>query len=171
MKYCEVGQHEVAALWKAKRKDPKTGEIIQQACCKDCIGRAPIKSRPTKKENAADLNVFFANASLVFPERCENCGKRLDSSNAMARRSQTCHILPKTKSGGFPTVATHPANKVFMCCFAGCYGHGDWDNQDAEKRKTMPVYKLAVERFRKFENELTEPEKIKAYRYLGIEGQ
>lgn len=171
MKYCEVGQHEVEKLWKSKRTDKKTGKVLQPACCKNCIGREPIKSKSKQKESAKELNVFFADASLVFPVYCENCGERLLNTGSFTRRSQTCHILPKTASGGFPSVATHPANKVFMCCFHGCHGHGDWDNQDAEKRKKMPVYEKALERFRKFENELTESEKIKAYKYLGLEGQ
>lgn len=170
MKYCEVGEHEVSALWKAKRKDPKTGEVIQKSCCKNCMGREPIKSKK-KSENTEGkkaLEVFFADASLVFPTTCENCGQKLDNSTAFARKSQTCHILPKTKNGGFPSVASHPSNKVFMCCFNGCNGHGNWDNQDAAKRKTMPVYEIALKRFREFEKELTEPEKIKAYKYLGL---
>ncbi|MNK78051.1 hypothetical protein D3C87_976690 [compost metagenome] len=171
MKYCEVGEHEVNQLWKAKRTNKNTGEVIQLACCKDCVGREPIKSKTKQKDNTKELNVFFAEASLVFPKYCENCGEKLLNTGSFTRRSQTCHILPKTASGGFPSVAIHPANKVFMCCFTGCYGHGNWDNQDAAKRKTMPVYKKALERFREFEKELTEPERNKAYKYLGIEGR
>jgi hypothetical protein len=168
MKYCEVGQHEVKQLWKSKRTNKNTGQVIQQACCKDCIGKTPIKSKSKKKESSKELNVFFADASLVFPVYCENCGEKLLNTGSFTRRSQTCHILPKTASGGFPSVATHPSNKVFMCCFSGCYGHGNWDNQDANKRKSMSVYDLAIERFRKFEHLLTEQEKLKAYKYLGL---
>lgn len=166
-KLCEVGNHQVTALWKAKRTNKDTGEVIQQACCKNCMGRTPIKSKPNtgNKEEKQKLNVFFASQLLDIPKTCENCGERLDRSNPFAIRSQTCHILPKSK---FKSIATNPQNKVFMCCFHGCNGHGNWDNLDAEKRKSMKVYTLAIERFRTFENELTQSEKIKAYIYLGL---
>lgn len=171
MKFCEVGKHEVSQLWKAKRINKATGEVLQHACCKNCMSRTPIKNNPSSKlktEVKKKLNVFFAEQSLVFPERCENCGERLDKSSAFSRRSQTCHILPKSENSGFPSVATHPSNKVFMCCFGGCYGHGKYDYNDANTRKSMPVYQLAIERFRSFENHLTEKEKINAYKYLGL---
>lgn len=168
MKYCEVGQHEVHALWRSKRVDKNTGEVLQKSCCKDCMRREPIKTATRTKKESKELKVFFADAAISFPDRCENCGAKLQKGDLRTRKAQTCHILPKTKNGGFPTVAAHPSNKVFMCCFGGCYGHGNWDNQDSAKRKTMPVYKIALDRFRKFENLLTESEKIKAYKYLGL---
>lgn len=165
MKHCDVCGKDVEKLWHSRRTDKNNGKIIRPSRCTNCINK---QWTPKKPENKEELDVFFANASLVFPDRCENCGKKLNKSTAFDRRAQTCHILPKTKNGGFPKVAIHPSNKIFMCCFSGCYGHSNWDNQDAAKRKTMPVYKLAIERFREFEDSLTESEKIKAHKYLGI---
>lgn len=173
MKRCEVCNKDVPVLWKSKRTNKQTGEVIQPACCKRCMPKQAIKSS-TKPSNESkvlksDLNVFFASQALVFPDHCENCGERLDKSSLFAKRSQTCHILPKSNNSGFPSVATHPQNKVFMCCHHGCHGHGDWDNLNADKRKTMPVYEKAIERFRSFENDLSEKQKIKAYKYLGLD--
>lgn len=168
-KYCDVGKHEVQSLWKARKKDPKTLEIIQKSCCKNCMHREPIKSKSfssKSSEEKKELNVFFACQSLLFPKQCENCGSMLDQSSVFARRSQTCHILPKSI---FKSVSVHPQNKVFMCCFGGCYGHAKFDDGDSKTRKSMLVYKLAIERFRSFENQLTISERIKAYKYLGLD--
>lgn len=120
-------------------------------------------------ETKKDLNVFFASMALVFPGYCENCGEKLKNYSPFDRRKQTCHILPKTENGGFPTVATHPQNKVFMCCDSGCYGHSKFDNGDSSDRIKMNVYNLAVERFKTFEHLLTPRERIKAYKYLKID--
>lgn len=177
MKFCEVGRHEVALLWKAKRTNKDTGEVIQAACCKSCMGKASIRIpiNKAKKSSAKDLdfknklNVFFANQSLSFPKICENCGKNLDNSSVFARRSQTCHILPKNKNSGFPSVSDHPENKIFMCCFGGCYGHAKYDNSDAEVRKGMKVYDIAIERFKSLKNHLNQKELFKAYKYLGLD--
>lgn len=174
-KYCDVGGHVAPNLWDRRIKDKLTGKITQKSCCKNCLHKREKKSDKKKdpeKETATfkkDLNVFFASQILVFPKHCENCGHVLDTSSPFAKRSQICHILPKTKNGGFPSIATHPSNKIFMCCFRGCYGHGKYDNGDAETRKSMKVYQIAIERFRSVENELTEKEKMKAYKYLGLD--
>lgn len=170
-KYCDVGKHEVEKLWKARRRDPNTREIIQESCCQSCMKREPIKSKPkylTEEEvqRKKELNVFFASQTLVMPNNCEECGHKLDKSSTFALRAQIAHILPKSI---FKSVATHPQNKMFLCCFNGCYSHAKFDNGDAKTRQSMKVYDLAIERFRSFENELTEAEKIKANKYLGIQ--
>lgn len=166
IKYCEVGQHEVTHLWHSRKTDKRTGEVIQQSCCKSCMGKqSVVKMAKTSRKNEIkkQLNVYFASQALVFPARCENCGEYLDQSE---KRSQTCHILPKSI---FKTVATHPANKIFMCCFSGCYGHAKFDDGDSKTRMSMPVYSLAVERFKSFENDLYLKDKIRAYKYLGLD--
>lgn len=166
-KWCDKGNHEVNSLWLARKTDKQTGEIIQPATCKSCMARTTVKKSKAIKEDKKEINVFFASQALIFPMFCENCGERLDSSSMFARRAQTCHILPKRKNM-FKSVATHPQNKMFMCCFHGCHGHGTWDNTDAERRKRMKVYELAIERYRQFEDVLTEAERIKAEKYLGL---
>lgn len=165
MKFCEVGQHEVKVLWRSRKTNRETNEV-SPSCCKNCMSKTPIKSK-VKKEKDQELEVFFASQSLVMPELCENCGERLDLSTLFSRKAQTCHILPKSL---YKSVKSHPQNKLFMCCFHGCHGHGNWDNLDSTKRKSMDVYELAIKRFRMFENTLSEQELIKAYKYLGLEG-
>lgn len=163
MKFCEVGSHEVSSLWRSRKTNRDTGEVTP-SCCKSCMVRVPIKNKPKDKKDP-ELEVYFASQAMVMPERCENCGERLDLSDSFSRKAQTCHILPKSI---FTTVKSHPQNKMFMCCFHGCHGHGVWDDNDSVKRKSMKVYKIAIERFNEFESELSEKDKIKAHKYLGI---
>lgn len=163
MKYCEVGKHKVNALWRAKRTNRETGEITP-SCCKDCLPKAALKKNKAKKESP-ELKTFFADAALVFPERCENCGERLDNSTSFARKAQTAHILPKSI---FKSVSAHPSNKMFLCCFHGDHCHGNWDNLDADKRKTMPVYQKALERFKSLKKHLNSKDMIRAEIYLGL---
>lgn len=164
-KFCEVGRHTVPSLWRAKRVNKDTGEVIQQSCCKSCMSRQPIKPSVKKSTEKKELNVFFANQMLEIAIRCENCGSKLDHSSSFAIRSQTAHILPKSK---FKSVAMHPKNRMFLCCFGGNYCHSLWDDHDAEKRKTMPVYKLALDRVNELGHLLTNAEKVKALKYLGL---
>jgi len=137
--------------------------------CKDCAMKPENKKKdPAKDKIKKDLNVFFAEQALVFPERCEECGDRLNGSTMFDRRKSTCHILPKTASGGFPSVATHPQNKLFMCCMGGCHGHERFDNGDANDRIKMNVYSKAVERFKTFEHLLTPREHVRALKLLKL---
>lgn len=162
-KWCEVGEHFVPALWKAKSK-------VQQSCCKGCLHKAPVKADKAKEVVKQERNLFFAEQALVFPVNCENCGRALNPIDNKDRRAMTCHILPKKEGhGGFPSVALHPQNKVFMCWNRGCYGHGQYDNGDASTRIEMAVYQLAVERFRMFEQELTPNEHVRALKYLKLD--
>lgn len=135
--------------------------------------RKPISSSSSKvdnsatKEQKAALNVFFASESLIIPPACENCLKPLKLNNAFERRSVIAHILPKSDKSGFPTVATHLKNRMFLGKWCGC--HGNWDNKDAAARQKMNCYPLAIERFRKFEHLLTGHEHNKALKYLGLD--
>lgn len=168
-KFCDVGQHKVSVLWRSRKKDIKNpGQNIQDSCCKNCMSKVPKKVSKEKMEVKQGLNVFFANQALQFPFACENCNQPLNARSSWDKRKSTCHILPKSEKSGFPTVAIHASNRVFMCCDAGCYGHDQWDGGDASDRLKMPVYSLAIERFRTFEDLLTSKEKIKAYKYLGL---
>lgn len=145
-------------LWKSNPK-----------LCKSCAGK-PKHQKPKKEkmEVKKGLNVFFASQALQFPSHCENCERPLLPYTSFDKRKMTCHILPKTAHGGFPSVAIHPSNRIFMCCDDGCYGHGKWDNGDASDRIKMNVYNLAIERFEALKSLLSPKELIKANKYLNI---
>lgn len=116
-----------------------------------------------EKSFKAELNVFFANQTLIMPSTCDNCKQPLQAFNSFERRCCMAHILPKSK---FKSVAMHPQNLLFICAKAGC--HSIWDNSDAEKRSKMNCYPLAIERFEQFKSLLNSKELLQAYTYLGI---
>lgn len=150
-----------SVLWKSNPK-----------LCKSCAGKPKYqKVKKDKLEVKQGLNVFFANQALQFPFACENCNQPLNARSSWDKRKSTCHILPKSETSGFPTVAIHASNRVFMCCDAGCYGHDQWDGGDARDRVKMPVYKLAIERFQAFKSLLTPKELIKANKYLNLNNE
>lgn len=140
--------NEPARPFKVKHQKSKTIEQIQ-------------------KQN--ELNVFFADQALQVPERCENCNKRLNAFHAWSRRFVTAHILPKADNY-FPTVATHPMNRMFLgvTMFSECNCHTMWDNGDAETRKGMRCYKIALERLEGFKQLIPANKQGKAEKYLGL---
>lgn len=123
-----------------------------------------------KEQFKKSLNVWFANQMPYIPANCENCGHLLKATTSEKKRFVTAHILPKTKEGGFPAVATHPQNRMFlgMGLFSDCDCHTVYDHATAEERASMKCHSLAVERFKQFRHILTPKELIKASDYLKI---
>ena len=68
VKFCDVGQHEVSVLWRARTK-------VQQSCCKNCLGkvseRKPIAPQSDKKLD--ELKVYRKNRDQYFKDHpvCE----------------------------------------------------------------------------------------------------
>lgn len=84
------------------------------------------------------LGTFFASQTLVMPKCCEECGNVLPVTPSWMRRACIAHILPKRPDYGFPSVAIHPMNKIFLC--PDC--HTNMDNLGDRfilKMKTLPV--------------------------------
>ena len=114
------------------------------------------KHNKEKKAFKADLSVYFASQILEIPPKCENCKTDISwQRKSHFARNLVAHILPKRKVGGFPTVATHPKNRVFLC--GDC--HSDYDNKGADFAPTMACFPLICERFLEFESLLTESDK------------
>lgn len=138
--------------------------------CKSCAGKPKHqKVKKEKMEVKQGLNVFFASQALQFPSNCENCNHPLNPYTSFDKRKMIAHILPKTGNGGFPSVAIHPQNRMFLCCMEGNWCHEKWDQGDASDRIKMPVYSLAIERFEAFKSLLSTKELIKANKYLNLE--
>jgi len=146
---------------------PKTGNCKKENCsyqgyllggfCKNHYweNRQKIKSisnqNIAKKEVKKEMNVFFASQLLQHPENCEECGISLRASKAINPRSIIAHILPK-RTSGFPSVASHPQNRLFLCLEC----HGNYDNKGWEFVATMRVFELAKERLSCFIDCLTD---------------
>lgn len=56
----------------------------------------------------------MASQALTMPERCEESGRPLPKSPEWMRRACIAHILPKRPDFGFPSVAIHPQNRIFL---------------------------------------------------------
>ncbi len=137
-------------------------------------GRSTISSKPkvltdTEKTDKQKLDEFYSRIALRMPYNCENCLKPLYAFNKTAKRSVTCHLLPKSI---FESIATDPQNIVFMGAdYIGCpcNCHDRYDS-NVDTRIKMPIYKVALERFEtdlKFK--LTPRELKQAFTYLNIE--
>jgi len=102
------------------------------------------QERTRTKKEAAD---WYGVQTLQAPACCENCGRSLESTINFHPRAHICHIVKKTKSGGVPSVATHPRNRWFGC--KSC--HDGYDIMMDEKEFTdvvqMKVWPKIVERF------------------------
>lgn len=111
--------------------------------------RAKINAKKPKAkakfERAKTLGVFFANQTLTMPLNCEECNALLPKSPDWLRRACIAHILPKREIYGFPSVAIHPQNKIFLC--PDC--HTNMDNLGVDrilKMKTLPIMQERVKK-------------------------
>ena len=129
--------------------------LIAKRCQKHYwIHRKKVNQDKPKKERP-DLKTYFANQILQIPTKCEECGADLTYWKKQMPKAIIAHILPKRVTGGFPSVATHPANRMFFCP-TPC--HADYDNKGndhALKMKSLPIIR---ERFDIFKGLLTESE-------------
>lgn len=135
--------------------------------------RTAIQSKPktltkVEKQFKAELNVFFASQTLIMPFICDECQQPLYAFTDQEKRCCIAHIVPKSnkQTVGFPTVAIHPQNRLFLCAKAGC--HHKYDNATAVERSKMHCYPLAIERFNNFKDLIPEDKIEKAYTYLNI---
>lgn len=63
MKFCQLGQHEVSALWRAKGKTQLSG-------CKDCVNREKSKQPPSyvsDSTNKKPVKVYSTSTSKISP--------------------------------------------------------------------------------------------------------
>lgn len=96
-----------------------------------------------KKLHKEGLNVFFASQILTMPSTCEESGKPLPKSPLWMRRACVAHILPKRPDYGFPSVAMHPMNKIFLHPDI----HQDMDNFGESyvlKMRSLPIMRERV---------------------------
>ena len=129
--------------------DCKNEAYLTAKRCKNCYWSyrnslsAKKPKQIAKKENAKVLNTFFASQTLLIPDLCEECGKPLPKGDTWMRRATIAHILPKREEYGFPSVACHPMNKIFLCI--DC--HTNMDNLGSMfilKMKSLPIMKERV---------------------------
>jgi hypothetical protein len=125
------------------------------------------KASPEEKVFRDDLSDFFNRQIQRMPARCENCNQPLFGYAEEKKKFVVAHILPKSPNYGFPDVAAIDDNCMFLGTYCGC--HPAWDNRDSAARTTMDCYPIAIQRFNTFVNLLSDRDKIRAAKYLGIE--
>lgn len=128
--------------------------------------RSEINSKKSKarekKEIRIERDIFFANQILQIPKCCEECECDLSYWKRAMPKAIIAHILPKRERGGFPSVATHPQNRMFYC--PDC--HTDFDNKGESHAQQMKSLLIMRERFNEFKNCLTESELERVPNYL-----
>lgn len=119
-----------------------------------------------EKTEKQKLDEFYSRIALRMPYNCENCNQPLQAFNKFAKRSCAAHILPKSL---FPSIATNEDNILFIGAgfLGGCHCHDTFDS-DANTRSKMKVFPIALERFEKLKQYLTDKELIKGYTYLNL---
>jgi hypothetical protein len=146
---------------------------VADLCDLELVGkeRKGIVNKPkvltgSEKAFKQGLNQFFDAQIEMIPADCEECGAPLIGYHSDELRGIIAHILPKSPNSGFPGVATHQSNRMFLGTKCGCHSH--YDNGNADDRIKMNIYFEAVKRFSEFADQLNERELNKAYKYLGI---
>lgn len=135
-------------------------------------GRSTISSKPKvlndkEKTDKQKMDEFYSRIALRMPYECENCGQKLQAFNKFAKRSCAAHILEKCN---FPSIAMNEDNILFLGAgfLGGCQCHNLYDS-NVEARSKMKVFQIALNRFEKLKQYLTDKELIKAYTYLNLE--
>ena len=108
------------------------------------------------------LNEFFDNALAVAPFHCEECGDPLADSMGINARTIVAHLLPKRKEHGFPSVASHPDNKAYLCYRC----HHDYDNKGSDYVTKMKLYPTILERVALLLPHLTPEELVRVPEHL-----
>lgn len=114
---------------------------------------APAKTGKEKSEGKKAKKEFYtqheAPPDLVGKEKichCENCNRNLGATMAINPSAVICHILPKRKDCGCPSVALHKNNKWFGC--GDC--HTDYDNKGAAYVQNMSIFEVLKARVATF---------------------
>lgn len=108
-------------------------------------------ARERRKKHREGFTEFYEkHAQMARKQRyCENCGARLRGVIA-----EVAHILPKQL---FKSVATNDNNVLYLgsSFTSNCNCHDLYDSSWS-KAKSMPVWEIAVERFKRMEEDIEE---------------
>lgn len=152
----------------AEYAEVNPSNLLPVAKSRKPIGNKNKSLTPEEKRFKANLNVFYIEALNELPDECQECGEPLDCQTPWQARCATAHILPKSLKQGFPTIACHPANKMFLGK-KNCSCHTKYDDRDGAFRSTMKVYPaIVLPAFEILKLELSERDIIRAKKYLNI---
>jgi hypothetical protein len=146
------------------RTDIDKRSIIQKAISKNVSKNEISKVRRLKsmEENLElvnkkkELDEWFVYHMQNSKKVCENCGADLSHYNKKDWYGSQHHIIEKSPTNGCPSVAAELLNHGVLgkwCC------HPQWHTSYSNAQK-MPFFKIAVERFKTFEDKIIEKSKI-----------
>jgi hypothetical protein len=152
---CEIPgcNKEVAIRSRIKQQGKYTG---LKACpsCKNKLDGGSFKSKnkftEKNKEVRSCLKAFFDEAIVRLGQNpvCQNCGCKIVWWKHPV--NNIAHILSKSH---YKSVMCHPDNVLFLCDSKdredGKSCHREFDGEKAS-RPEMPVFQLALEKFKKF---------------------
>lgn len=148
------------------RSTIREGEFKGRKACPPCknkneskIPKKPAsKTKEKRKQERSGLPEFFAAAieELKMNPVCQNCGGQINVHYEPVRN--IAHILPKQR---YKSVMAHPANKLFLCAGKdfqkACHERFD---SGISSMAEMPCFALAIEKFKKFQDKVTERGKL-----------
>lgn len=114
-----------------------------------------------KRKEGKVMGAYLASQTLTMPAKCEECGKALPKTSWM-KIATVAHILPKRKEHGYPSVALHPINKMYLCI--DC--HTNFDNLGKDFIVKMQLLPKIKERVQQLLPLLTEKERNRVPEYL-----
>lgn len=120
------------------------------------IKKQTAKNAAKRKEARKDFPEFFQRHIQKIKDEgicCENCGHYIASTSCSAN---VCHILGKTENK-HPETATNDLNVLYLCSWMNGNGNNDCHSMfdsSLSARKEMPVFKIAVERYKQFKDEV-----------------
>jgi len=117
-----------------------------------------IKRRKEERKGLPDF--YKHHISISKNRKCENCGLKIKNPGT----KNIAHIIPKSR---FKSVNDNLDNYLFLCSnfdrFDGKMGCHERYDKSWSSAMSMPVWKLAVERFNKFKHLIVEKSRILEY--------
>lgn len=126
-----------------KRTDTDKRSIVVKAMSKAKLS-TPTPIKEDVKVEKAEMDLWFLQQRKLLTGICLNCGQPSEKNNEKYWKWSCCHILPKKKEYGFPSVATNMDNCLELCI--KCHTLFDRNWMTAAQ---MPVFNIAIEKFKK----------------------
>lgn len=123
---------------------------------------ANVLKEAQKTERTKELDIWFLDQIQMIPNHCEECETNLGGWRQVMPKAIIAHILPKRVNHGFPDVATHPDNRMFLC--PDC--HTNLDNKGSDFALNMKSLNLMRSRYKQIEPFLSESDVSRVPDYL-----
>lgn len=117
------------------------------------IGLKKQEQMRQEKEAGGDsaLDQWYEARRKEMIGKCQFCNSKTEKDNDDTYRHSVAHLLPKKEGiGGFPSVATHPANWLELCFYGNsCHTNYDTHMISLEMLRDSVEWPLILEKFLK----------------------